>query len=89
MDDTRDVAVRLVVEARIVCDIDRCHHTHLMPFPLRPTTCGVLVALSFIVRDPAMKPMTVGANFTEIVQLLRGTKGKMHMNGANKTFRSC
>ena len=38
--------------------------------PLRVTTCGVLAALSLIVSVPVRVPMTVGANFTEIVQLL-------------------
>jgi hypothetical protein len=42
----------------------------LIPFPVRPTTCGVLAALSLIFKDPVMMPTTVGANFTEIVQLL-------------------
>jgi len=41
----------------------------LTPFPLRLTTCGVLDALSLISRVPVIAPTTVGANFTEIVQL--------------------
>jgi len=41
-----------------------------MPFPLKLTVCGVLVALSLILRNPLTAPTTVGANLTEMVQVL-------------------
>jgi hypothetical protein len=42
------------------------------PFPLIPTTCGELLALSVIVTAPAIVPTKVGLNVTRIVQLPDG-----------------
>ena len=43
---------------------------HFTAFPVRLIICGVLDALSLIVREPVIVPLVVGANFTEILQLL-------------------
>jgi hypothetical protein len=51
----------------------------LTPFPFRPTTCGLLDALSLIVREPVIVPIVVGANFTEILQLLPGKSGDVQV----------
>ena len=50
-----------------------------MLLPLSVTTCGVLAALSFIVSVPVMVPTIVGANFTEIVQLLPCESGVVQL----------
>ena len=39
------------------------------PVPERATTCGLLAALSVIVREPERTPLVVGLNVTLIVQL--------------------
>ena len=41
-----------------------------MPVPVRATTCGLLLALSWTVSDPVRVPVAVGLNLMLIVQLL-------------------
>ena len=40
-----------------------------VPVPLKPTTCGLVLALSVSVRLPERLPVAVGVNVTLIVQL--------------------
>lgn len=47
--------------------------------PLKFATCGVLVALSFIVSEPAIEPLIVGANFTWMLQLPPGANAVVHV----------
>jgi hypothetical protein len=52
---------------------------HFTDLPLNVTACGVFAALSSIVNDPVTVPVTVGANFTEIVQLLPCARGTVQV----------
>jgi hypothetical protein len=52
---------------------------HLVPLPVSGTSCGLLAALSLMVRVPVIVPTTVGLNFTEILQCFKCNTGEVQV----------